>query len=170
MSSLKLDSKYPNTFHIFSDGSFRPPDNAAYSYLIYSQKSKSVIKMETYAQRGATINQMELQAINKALDFPNMHHVVIYSDSSYAIMSLMVWRKSWKKYNWITPSGQPVKNKELIIEIGEKLDKLKFVRFQKVKAHSGNEPYNDIVDFNARSLTLKMTKDPSIVSGLHEIS
>lgn len=169
MSSLVLDPKYPNTFHLYSDGSFRPTDCAAYAYLIFSQKAKDIVRVASGACRGGTINQMELQAINKALDYPNMNHVVIYSDSTYAIMSLMVWRKTWILNDWKTPNGDPVKNRDLIIEIGKKLDSLKFVRFQKVKAHSG-DPLNSVVDYHARMLSLKMTKDPSVINQEYHFS
>ena len=91
MTEKKESFIHPNAFHIYSDGSFRPPNCASCAYLIFSQKSLSVVKASRWAYRGRTINQMELEAINKALDFPGMQHVIIYSDSNYSILSLTIW-------------------------------------------------------------------------------
>jgi ribonuclease HI len=158
----------PNAMLIFTDGSYRPDGNAACAYLIYSHKAKAVIKTERFAYRGKTINQMELQAINKALDHPNMDYVLIHSDSAYSIMCLTIWRHTWAKNNWITPLGEPVKNKDLIMEIGKKLDAKKFVRFIKIKAHTG-DPFNSMVDYMAGTLTAKMRDDPSLPDGPHPV-
>lgn len=158
----------PNAMHIYTDGSFRPPDNASFAFLIFSERTKHVIRMERHAARGATINQMELMAINRALDHPNMDYAVIYTDSMYCISCLTQWRKTWAKNNWITPLGQPVKNKELIIEIARKIDSKKFVRFIKVQAHSG-DPFNSLVDFLAQNLSLKMRDNPQLPNGHHPI-
>lgn len=159
---------HPLTYHIYTDGSHRPPDNASCAFLIFSEKSKHIVKMERYACRGMTINQMELQAINKALDYPNMNYVVIYSDSAYAISCLTLWYKTWEKTNWITPLREPVKNKDLIVEILKKINSKKFVRFIKVKAHSG-DPFNSVVDYLATGLTFKMRDDANISDGCHPI-
>lgn len=161
MTTEKKLFTHPSTFHIHTDGSFRPPDAAACAYVIFSERSKHIVKMAQWAMRGKTINQMELMAINKALDHPNMDYVIIYSDSTYAISCLTLWRHSWSKRNWMTPLGEPVKNRELIEEIAKKIDAKKFVRFIKVKAHSG-DPWNSMVDHMAAGLTAKMMKDASI--------
>ena len=146
------------------DGSYRPEGNAAYGYLIYSEKNKSVLKMERYACRGATINQMELQAVNKVLDHPNSDYLMIYSDSAYVISCLTLWYKTWERHNWTTPLGQPVKNKDLIVEILAKIKRKKYVRFSKVRAHSG-DPFNSVVDFLVQELSFKMREDPAIPNG-----
>jgi ribonuclease HI len=155
---------HPSTMHIYTDGSYRPEGNAACAFLIFSEKNKHVITMERYAHRGKTINQMELQAINKALDHPNMEYAIIYSDSAYSIACLTLWRKGWARNNWMTPLGVPVKNKELIQEIGKKIDAKKSVRFEKVKAHSG-DPHNSTVDYLATTLTAMMRDNPSLPDG-----
>lgn len=154
---------HPSTYHVWVDGSFRPPDAAACAYVIFSEKTKHIVKMARWAMRGKTINQMELMAINKALDRPNMDYVIFYCDSTYAISCLTLWRHAWEKRDWMTPLGEPVKNRELIEEIANKIDSKKFVRFVKVKAHSGDQ-YNSLVDHLASGLTAKMLQDDSIVT------
>lgn len=88
--------------------------------------------------------------------------LVIHSDSMYCINSLTVWYKSWQKNNWVTASGSPVKNKEIIQKILEEKEKFNFVFFKHVKAHT-SEPlttdsfrwndwyYNKIADSLANS-------------------
>lgn len=168
MSSLVLNPEYPNTHHIVTDGSFRPSNAASCAYLIYHQRTKSIVKMSRYAFRGYTINQMELMAINVALDYPNLKHVIIYTDSSYVIGCMTTWRKTWIKNKWVNPLGQPVKNKELIIELGKKIDALKFCRFVKVKAHTG-DPHNTTVDFLATELSRRMIEDPNLPDGEYPV-
>lgn len=159
---------HPNAYHVFTDGSFRPTDAAACAYVIFSERTKHIVKASRWAFRGATNNQMELQAVNKALDHPNMDHVIIYSDSTYVISCLTLWRKAWEHRNWVTPLGEPVKNKELIQEIAEKIDRKQFVRFVKVLAHSG-DPFNSMADYLAGSLTKMMVENPNLESGEYPV-
>ncbi len=153
-----------NAAIIYTDGSYRPEGNAAFAYLIYNAKSKEVTHLNRCAKRGATINQMELLSISRALDYAYSDYVIIYSDSLYAINCLVNWHKTWAKHDWKTPSGEEVKNKEIIQEILSKIAKKKYVRFNKVEAHSG-DPFNSIVDYLARDLTSKMRQHPDLADG-----
>jgi ribonuclease HI len=158
----------PRCYHIFTDGSYRPEGNAACAYVIFSGKTQHVIRMERLAYRGGTINAMELQAVNRALDHPGMDHVIIYSDSAYTISCLTLWRHTWAMNDWLTPLHQPVKNKELIQEIARKIDNLTSFRCVKVKAHTG-DPLNSVVDYLAQDLTKKMRDDPSLLDGPYSV-
>lgn len=167
MSKKKTSpSNQPWMVHIHTDGSLRPPDAASCAYIAYHEGKKAIIDMRAFAHRGATINQMELTAINHALDIPGLNYVTIYSDSSYTIGCLGTWRKTWALKDWISPEGTPYKNKDLIIEIGKKIDKLKFCRFVKVKAHSGDFA-NSVVDYMAQKISKQMMEDPSLQDGRH---
>jgi len=157
---IKPEFIHPNAMHIYTDGSFRPPDAAACSYLIFSERTQHVKRLASNSFRGKTINQMELMAINLALDQPNTEYVIIYSDSAYAISCLTLWYKSWVKNDWMTPMGEPVKNKDLIVEILSKIEQKKYVKFVKVAAHTGDK-FNTIVDHFASGLTKKMVEDPN---------
>jgi ribonuclease HI len=155
----------PGCMHLWVDGSHRPPDNAACAYLIFSEKSQHIVALNRLAARGKTINQMELEAINQGLNHPG-DYFIIYSDSAYSISALTLWCKSWERNNWMTPLNEPVKNKELIQSILAKMKNKKFVRFVKVKAHTG-VPFNSVVDYLAQELTKKMVADSSISQGVH---
>lgn len=154
----------PNTFHIWTDGSYRPDGNSSCAYLIFSHEEERVVHKSRYAFRGQTINQMELRAIGLALEYQEMENVIIYSDSAYAISCLTIWRKVWINRNWMTPLGEPVKNRELIESIGRKLDSMKNVKFVKVSGHSGDY-FNAVVDHMASSLSAMMVKDPNLKDG-----
>lgn len=151
---------HPSTLHIYVDGSFRPPNAASCSYLVFSERTKHITKLAGYSFRGRTINQMELMAINLALDHPNSDYAIIYSDSTYAISCLTLWYKAWDRNNWIDSKGDPVKNRELITEILEKIKRKKFVKFIKVAAHSGDK-FNTVVDHFAQRISRKMIEDPN---------
>jgi|TARA_R110000823_G_scaffold281835_1_gene400077 ribonuclease HI len=51
---------------------------------------------------------------------------------------ISAWIINWKKNNWVTSTGTPVKNKELWIAIDEVRNKLKLVNWKWVKAHNGD--------------------------------
>lgn len=168
MSNENKQFIHPQTHHIWCDGSFRPPNNASCAYVIFSEKTKHIVKMSRWGFRGRTINMMELEAINKALDESKSDYVIIYSDSQYAISCLTLWRHTWVKRDWKTPLGDLVKNRELIEEIAIKLDSRKFARFVKIESHSGI-PFNTVVDFLAQDLTKKMRHDPLLPDGEYKL-
>jgi ribonuclease HI len=157
----------PNSFHIWTDGSYRPEGNAACAYLIFSEEEQRVVHRSSFVSRGSTINQMELKAIGLALEYPGMENVIIYSDSAYAISCLTIWRKMWIHKDWKTPLGEPVKNRELIESIGKRIDELS-VKFVKVQAHAGDY-FNSVVDSMASGLTKSMVSDGSIKDGIYTV-
>ena len=69
-------------------------------------------------------------------------HLLIKSDSKLCVQSLTSWRHNWEKKNWVTQSGQPVKNREIIQDIASLIDGNVFkgqrgVSFVHVRAHCG---------------------------------
>ena len=60
----------------------------------------------------------------KALDVAsNGQHVVIVTDSRYAMDCLTDWHKRWLQNGWRTRQGRPVENRDLIEEILQKIEK-----------------------------------------------
>lgn len=97
-----------------------------------------------------TISVMELLAINKALHFlrPNAIPVSIYSDSKYAVGCLTEWGPIWAKSGWLTASGKPVSNVDLVkatLRLIERHREYRKIDISWVKGHSGNAA-NDIAD------------------------
>jgi len=116
-------------------------------------------------QCDTTNNAMEMTAILKALEEcvkRDIQEVCIFTDSQYVKNGISLWIVKWKKNDWITSTGTPVKNKELWISMDETRNKLKTVEWKWVKAHNG-DPKNEEVDtlaYEAAGGTPK-TKTPS---------
>ena len=101
-------------------------------------------------KKETTNNVMEITAVIeglKALKRPC--NVKVYSDSAYVVNAFEKnWIDSWIKNNWRTSNKEPVKNKELWIELYD-LTRIHNVQFIKVKGHSDNE-FNNRCDELAR--------------------
>jgi len=107
-----------------------------------------------------TNNQMELQAVISALSyFKKPRRIRIFTDSNYVLKGITEWLPLWKKRNFKTSEGKPVKNMELWQKL-EKLVNFHSVSWEKVKAHSGN-PFNEKVDRLAKESAKKWKKSSS---------
>ena len=106
------------------------------------------------ANPSTTNNVMEITAVIeglKALKRPC--NVNIYSDSAYVVNCFEKnWINNWIKNNWVNSKKDPVKNKELWLELYD-LTKIHKVTFNKVKGHS-NVKYNNRCDELARNAIL----------------
>ena len=106
------------------------------------------------ANPNTTNNVMEITAVIeglKALKRPC--NVNIYSDSAYVVNCFEKnWINNWIKNNWGNSKKEPVKNKELWLELYD-LTKIHKVTFNKVKGHS-NVKYNNRCDELARNAIL----------------
>ena len=83
-----------------------------------------------------------LQKINKDVQ------IEIYTDSQYVKLGITEWIHKWKKNNWQTSKKEPVKNKDLWMQLFDLTNSLK-INWIWVKAHSGN-PLNEEVDLLAK--------------------
>lgn len=110
------------------------------------------------ANPNTTNNVMEITAVIeglKALKRPC--NVNIYSDSAYVVNCFEKnWINNWIKNNWVNSKKEPVKNKELWLELYN-LTKIHKVTFNKVKGHS-NVKYNNRCDELARNAILTIQK------------
>ena len=103
-------------------------------------------------QAGTTNNAMEMTAVVKALEqclARDILEIRLFTDSSYVKDGITKWVKNWKKNDWHKATGEPVKNKELWIEIDTLSQQMKCVEWHWVKAHNGH-PQNELVDSLAR--------------------
>ncbi len=97
-----------------------------------------------------TNNRMELMAAIEGLEYVLEHAeltgrpVTMICDSQYVKNGIQSWIKSWKKNGWKTASKEPVKNKDLWLELDEAAGKLN-IEWRWVKGHAGNK-YNEICD------------------------
>ena len=112
-----------NKLVIFTDGSTRirnqkgALNKGGYGFVVYDGS----IVIDAFREQvdNTTNNRMELTAIIKALEkygaeYDSWDAPIIYTDSSYVVMSLTKWIHTWKQDDWIRPSGYPVENVDLM--------------------------------------------------------
>lgn len=97
-----------------------------------------------YLPSGATNNIAELTAILRGLEKVlenglQEKHVIVKTDSQYSINCVTKWAKKWEANGWVTASGSPVKNVELIKEIVTAKSFFSNIEFHWVRGHSGIE-------------------------------
>ena len=128
---------------IYTDGScLGNPGNGGWAAIIVEDEKKTHIKG---SKRDTTNNQMELLAPIKALKkIPKGSKVQIFTDSKYVKSGITVWIHNWKKNGWKTANKQPVKNKELWVEL-DLMNNAFDIKWSWVKGHSGHEQ-NEIAD------------------------
>ena len=70
--------------------------------------------------------------------------VILTTDSNYVRNGIEKWMHGWKRNNWKTANKQPVKNKDLWVELDSQASKHQ-VTWKWVKGHSGHRE-NEIAD------------------------
>jgi len=107
------------------------------------------------AEANTTNNRMEMQAAEAALQLlaasPPAEPVPLYTDSEYVYKGITQWLAGWKRNQWKTARGSPVRNSDL----WQRLDGLNspLVRWRHVRGHSG-APGNERCDHIARGFAL----------------
>ena len=132
---------------IYTDGScLNNPGNGGWAAII---NINDKIKKIAGSVKDTTNNKMELMAPIKALQkIKEQQPIEIYTDSQYVRLGITDWIHKWVKNNWLTTKKEPVKNKELWIQLYE-LNKFHKIKWIWVKAHAGNI-LNEEVDLLAK--------------------
>ena len=132
---------------IYTDGScLKNPGKGGWAAII---NVNNVIKEISGSVKDTTNNKMELMAPIKAIqEVKEQQPIEIYTDSQYVKLGITDWIHKWIKNNWQTSKKEPVKNKELWIELYE-LTKFYEIKWIWVKAHAGNI-LNEQVDLLAK--------------------
>jgi len=131
---------------IYTDGacSGNPGKGGWAAVIIEDENEKTISGSEMLT----TNNRMELLAVINALKEVSSVEIDIYTDSKYVKNGIESWIKNWKMNGWMTAAKQPVKNKDLWLELDTLVTK-KEIEWKWVKGHS-NDHYNTIVDEAAR--------------------
>jgi ribonuclease HI len=132
---------------IYTDGScLNNPGKGGWAAII---NINSNVKKISGSVKDTTNNKMELMAPIKALqEIKEKQPIEIYTDSQYVRMGITDWVHKWIKNNWQTSKKEPVKNKELWIQLYD-LNKYHEIKWIWVKAHAGNI-LNEEVDLLAK--------------------
>ena len=132
---------------IYTDGScLKNPGKGGWAAII---NVNNVIKEISGSVKDTTNNKMELMAPIKAIqEVKEQQPIEIYTDSQYVKLGITDWIHKWIKNNWQTSKKEPVKNKELWMELYE-LTKSHEIKWIWVKAHAGNT-LNEQVDLLAK--------------------
>jgi ribonuclease HI len=132
---------------IYTDGScLSNPGNGGWAAIINDNNNVTKI---SGSEKNTTNNKMELMAPIKALQkIKKNRNVEIYTDSKYVKLGITEWIHKWIKNNWQTSKKEPVKNKELWIQLHDLTNDLE-INWIWVKAHAGNI-LNEEVDLLAK--------------------
>ena len=132
---------------IYTDGScLNNPGNGGWAAII---NVNGEVKKISGSVKDTTNNKMELMAPIKALqEIRGNEQIEIYTDSQYVRLGITDWVNKWIKNNWQTSKKEPVKNKELWIQLHE-LNNSSDVKWIWVKAHAG-DVLNEEVDLLAK--------------------
>ena len=132
---------------IYTDGScLNNPGNGGWAAII---NINDEIKKISGSVKDTTNNKMELMAPIKALqEIKEKQPIEIYTDSQYVRLGITDWVHKWIKNNWQTSKKEPVKNKELWIQLYELTSSFD-VKWIWIKAHAGNI-LNEEVDLLAK--------------------
>ncbi|MDA7750729.1 ribonuclease HI [Candidatus Pelagibacter sp.] len=132
---------------IYTDGScLNNPGNGGWAAII---NDNEIIKKISGSVKDTTNNKMELMAPIMAIqEIDKNNEIEIYTDSQYVRLGITEWIHKWIKNNWQTSKKEPVKNKELWMQLYE-LTKSYKIKWIWVKAHAGNA-LNEEVDLLAK--------------------
>ena len=132
---------------IYTDGScLKNPGNGGWAAII---NINDEIKKISGSVKDTTNNKMELMAPIMALkQIKQNDQIEIYTDSQYVRLGITEWVHKWIKNNWQTSKKEPVKNKELWIQLYELTNQFE-IKWIWVKAHAGNA-LNEEVDLLAK--------------------
>lgn len=131
---------------LYTDGAcWGNPGVGGWAYVIKTKNvHENLLKEENGAVAYTTNNKMELTAFIRGIENVNLllsnldfnpSFLEIYSDSQYVIKGATLWRKNWKKKNYIN-----VKNTELWMKVDDLLDNFSLAySIHWVKGHSGHE-------------------------------
>lgn len=160
-----------NTLNIFTDGSSRNSPRAGgigiRFVFINSTGEDQIQDFDFDGYKGATNNQMEIYACNKALKqaikfefLPNVSKIVIFTDSLYVVENYKRAMFEWSKTRWLNRDGRPIQNANLWKELNRCIKNIrKMVEIKWVKGHSTSE-HNKAADRLAKASSKKPFNKP----------
>ncbi|MFP5418604.1 MAG: ribonuclease HI [Gammaproteobacteria bacterium] len=144
-----------DTIYIYSDGACKgnPGTGGWGALLVSNAHSKEICGGEA----NTTNNRMEMMAVIRALEsLKRPSTVEVHTDSQYVQKGISEWMAGWKRRNWRTADGKPVKNQDLWLQL-DALSQLHTIQWKWVKGHAGH-PENERADALANQGVLQALK------------
>jgi len=103
-----------------------------------------------------TNNRMEYTAALEGLrSLPAGSEVCIVTDSQLLLNSMTAWIAGWKRRGWKTASGDPVKNRDLVVALEQEIGRHASVRWHWVRGHeTGAEHAHKVLNDRADRLAV----------------
>jgi len=154
---------YKGILNIYTDGSVSK-GTGGWSFIITSnnmildQKNGKVTTNEYKPTKGIiysdfaemfAVREVTKFMMNNSDKFFESESIYIHSDNIYVVKCFNEWLPGWIKKGWVTASGKPVANREIIADINMDLRALGSVKFIHVKGHSGDH-FNEMADTLAK--------------------
>lgn len=131
---------------IYTDGGCSGnPGPGGWAYVVVEKGQ--VVHSASGGEKLTTNNKMELTAVIQALKYvisQGEKNCEVTTDSQYVKNGITQWIHNWKKKNWRTAGGDPVKNQEYWMAL-DHIASLLNVKWSWVKGHAGNE-FNELCD------------------------
>lgn len=131
------------TIHIYSDGACKGnPGAGGWGALLVSGGHRKEI---SGGEANTTNNRMEMTAVIRALEsLKRPSTVEVHTDSQYVQKGVSEWMAGWKRRNWRTADGKPVKNQDLWLRL-DALSQVHRIEWKWVRGHAGH-PENERAD------------------------
>ena len=132
-----------DTIYIFSDCACKGnPGPGGWGALLVTDGHRKEI---CGGEANTTNNRMEMTAVIRALEsLKRPSTVEVHTDSQYVQKGISEWMTGWKRRNWRTADGKPVKNQDLWLQL-DALSQLHRIEWKWVRGHNGH-PENERAD------------------------
>jgi ribonuclease HI len=142
--------------YIYSDGACKGnPGAGGWGALLVTDGHRKEI---CGGESDTTNNRMEMTAVIRALEsLKRPSTVEVHTDSQYVQKGISEWMSGWKRRNWRTADGKPVKNQDLWLQL-DALSQLHRIEWKWVRGHNGH-PENERADALANQGVLQAQQD-----------
>jgi ribonuclease HI len=142
----------PDLFAYIDGACSGNPGPGGWGCLLQAREGDAVLRERALSggEAETTNNRMELLAAIAALEaLSRPSKITIVTDSAYVKNGICDWIDGWKRRNWRSAAGKPVKN----VDLWQRLDAARArhdVTWEWVKGHAGH-PENERADELARA-------------------
>jgi ribonuclease HI len=147
-----LPEAAPGEVLVWTDGACqRNPGPGGWAALVCWEDG--VVEQYSGGLPHTTNNIMEMTAALEGLRaLPPGSRACVVTDSRYLHDGMTSWMAGWMRKGWKTASGDPVKNKEIWVQLAAATSDHEHVRWHWVKGHFGH-PLNEQADLLAVAAT-----------------